>query len=196
MSVAEVAYTPDDLLTMPDGDSFELVDGQLVERTSSQECDWITGQTLVVIRSFVEARNLGWVFGRGAGYQCFPDDPNRVRRPDTSFVQLRRQPGGPSQRGHGRVAPDLVVEVVSPNDLFQEVDEKVDEWLRAGVQLIWVINPRGRNVTVIRPDADPRKLTERDELTGDPVLPGFACRIADLLLPRTETAQGNGTTAP
>jgi Uma2 family endonuclease len=196
MSVAEVAYTPEDLLTMPDGDSFELVDGQLVDRTMSQESSWIAGEVYARIREIVLKNDLGWVFPEGTSFQCFPDDPNRVRRPDTSFVQLRRQPGGPSQRGHGRVAPDLVVEVVSPNDLFQEVDEKVDEWLRAGVQLIWVINPRGRNATVIRPDADPRKLTERDELTGDPVLPGFACRIADLLLPRTETAQGNGTTAP
>lgn len=195
MSVAEVAYTPEDLLTMRDGDNYELVDGQLVERKMSQESSWIAGRVFSRLSPFVEARNLGWAFPEGTSFQCFPDDPNRVRRPDTSFVQLKRQPGGPSQRGHGRVAPDLVVEVVSPNDLFQEVDEKVDEWLSAGVQLIWVINPRGRNVTVIRPDADPHKLTERDELTGDPVLPDFTCRIADLLLPRTETVQGNGTAA-
>lgn len=194
MSTATVAYTPEDLLTMPDGDNYELVDGQLVERKMSQESSWIAGRLFSRLAAFVESRNLGWAFPEGTSFQCFPDDPTCVRRPDTSFVQLRRQPNGPSERGHGRIAPDLVVEVVSPNDLFQEVDGKVDEWLTAGVQLIWVINPRARTVTVVRPDADAHKLTVRDELRGEPVLPGFACRIADLFPPRTETATGNGET--
>ena len=193
MSIAEVAYTPEDLLTMPDGDNYELVDGQLVERKMSEESSWIGGRIFSRLAAFVESRDLGWAFPEGTAFQCFGDDATRVRRPDASFIKKSRKPAGPSQRGHGRVAPDLVVEVVSPNDLFQEVDEKVDEWLAAGVQLIWVINPRGRTVTVIRPDANLHKLTERDELRGEPVLPGFACRVADLLLPRPEVAPGNGS---
>jgi len=184
MSIAEVASTPDDLLTMPDGDNYEFVDGQLVERKMSMESSWIAGEVFYRVSQHIRAGNLGWVFPEGTSFQCFPDDPTRVRRPDTSFVKLRRLPDGPAERGHGRVAPDLVVEVVSPNDLFQEVDEKVDEWLTAGVELIWVINPRARTVTVIRRDADAHKLAERDELRGDPVLPGFHCSVTELFPPR------------
>lgn len=194
MSTAEIAYTPEDLLTMRDGDNYELVDGQLVERKLSQESSWIAGRVFGRVDAFVEANGLGWTFPEGTSFQCFPDDPTRVRRPDTSFVRLQRQPAGPLQRGHGRVAPDLVVEVVSPHDLFQEVDEKVDEWLAAGVQLIWVINPRGRTVTVIRPDADAHKLNESDELHGDPVLPGLACRVTVLFPTRTDATPTNTET--
>ena len=194
MSTVEAAYTPDDLLTMRDGDNYELVDGQLVERKMSQESSWIAGRVFARLDTFVEAGRLGWTFPEGTSFQCFPDDPTRVRRPDTSFVRLQRQPAGPLQRGHGRVAPDLVVEVVSPHDLFQEVDEKVDEWLAAGVQLIWVVNPRGRTVTVIRPETDAHKLNERDELCGDPVLPGFSCRVADLFPPRIDETPASAET--
>jgi Uma2 family endonuclease len=82
--------------------------------------------------------------------------------------------------GYITIAPDLVVEVVSPNDLYYEVDRKVEEYLDAGVQLVWVINPDTRSVQVYVPGSGVTRLDDSQELTGRDVLPGFACRVGDL----------------
>jgi Uma2 family endonuclease len=72
---------------------------------------------------------------------------------------------------------------VVPNDLYEEVDEKVDEWLAAGVPIVWVVNPRNRTVKVHRPDGETTKLDEQDELTADAIVPGFHCRVGVLFPP-------------
>ena len=77
-------------------------------------------------------------------------------------------------------APVLAVEVVSPDDTAEEVDAKIRSWLAAGTKLAWVLYPRGRTVTVYRSLDDIHVLTEKDQLKGDPVVPGFTCAIADL----------------
>ena len=81
---------------------------------------------------------------------CFPDAPAKVRKPDASFIRRGRLPGEALPDGFCPIPPDVAAEVVSPNDLAYEVDEKVGEWLRAGVRLVWVINPRARIVAVHR----------------------------------------------
>jgi len=85
--------------------------------------------------------------------------------------------------GHIRIVPDLAVEVISANDLAYAVDEKVDEYETAGVQLIWIVNPEMRTVRVHRADGTVRVLPEKDELDGEHVLPGFRCRVGELFLP-------------
>jgi len=85
--------------------------------------------------------------------------------------------------GHVRLAPDLVVEVISPNDLAYEIDEKVDEYETAGVKLIWVVNPETKAVRVHRADGAVMVLREKDELDGEDILPGFRCPVAELFLP-------------
>lgn len=182
--VDEKIHTPDDLLTLPDGDDFELVDGQLVERNMSQESSWVAGAVFSRLWNVAENGKRGWAFPEGTSYQCFPDDPDRVRRPDASFIVRERLPDGPVPKGHSRVSPDLAVEVVSPNDLYEDVDEKVEEWLAAGASLVWVVNPRGRTLTVHRPDAELEKLGENDDLTADPIVAGIQCRVGDLFPPR------------
>ena len=82
--------------------------------------------------------------------------------------------------GYWRGAPDLAVEVISPNDLYTEVDEKIAEWLAHGTQMVLVVNPRRRVVVVHRPDAPPRTLTEQDVLSGEDVLPGWSLPVRDL----------------
>lgn len=188
MSTIDIAHTPEDLLTMPDGQDYELVDGQLVERKMSMVSSWIAGQMFFQLAQHVQTADLGWVFPEGTSFQCFPDDPDRVRRPDASFLRRERMPGAPPHRGHGKIAPDLAVEVVSPNDLFEEVDQKVDEWLAAGVRLVWVIVPRTRTVRIHTHEAEVRKLSEDEELTAAPILAGFRCRVADLFPPQSQTA--------
>jgi Uma2 family endonuclease len=187
MSAAAVPLTADDLLAMPEGKSFELVDGELVELKMSQESSWIAGRIHFHLVLVGERGGLGWAYPEGTGYACFPDDPNRVRKPDASFVLRSRQPGGPSSKGFGRVVPDLVVEVISPSDLAWEVNEKIAQWLDAGVGTLWEVLPATKTVMVHRPGADVQRLQEGDELTATGLIPDFRVRVGELF-PASEPA--------
>ena len=177
------AYTPEDLLTLPDGDRYELVDGQLLERDMGARSSWVGGLVYHLLTTFTMPRRLGWVFPADASYQCFPDDPNKVRKPDASFIRFGRLLGEKLPRGHIRIHPDLTVEVVSPNDLFTDVIAKVEDHHAAGVSLVWVIDPE-RRLAYVCPRGQPiTRLGEGDELTGGDVLPGFRCRVGDLFPP-------------
>ena len=77
-------------------------------------------------------------------------------------------------------APTLAVEVLSPNDTEKEINDKVDEYLAAGVPLVWVVDPHDRTVLVYRPGAEPELFNVRHELSGEPHLPGFKVPVAHL----------------
>lgn len=181
-----VSYTPDDLLTLPDGKQYELVNGELRGIETGAESEWIALELAdLLIRSTKEPRS-GWVFGAATGYQCFPNDPDQVRKPDASFIRLGRLPHERIPRGHIRIPPDLAAEVVSPHDSDSDVSAKVDEYLEAGVRLVWVVDPETRKVAVDRPDGSTTTLREQDILTGEDVIPEFACSAADLFAPLEE----------
>lgn len=179
---AKTAYTPDDLLAMPDGKDYELVDGRLVERNVSALSSWIGGELLFRLRSFLQDRPVGLTFGADNGYQCFPGGSVKVCKPDVSFIKLGRLPADWQSQGYLRVAPDLAVEVASPNDFASDI-EKILEYLKAGVALVWVINAEIRVVRVHRADFTSAYLTVNDELSGEDALPGFSCRVEALFPP-------------
>jgi Uma2 family endonuclease len=183
-------YTPEDLLTMPDAVSYELVDGELVERDMGWKSSRIGASMVSLLRIYCAARGLGWVAGADASYQCYPDAPKKVRRPDASFIRLERMPPGEEPEGHCRIAPDLAVEVTSPNDFFDEVEAKVVEYLGAGVRLVWIVHPPTRTVHIRRLDGTVAMLREADELSGEDVVPGFRCRVGELFaVPVAGTAE-------
>ena len=148
---------------MPDGKNYELVDGHLVERNMSQLSSWVGGQLHFQLNAFLRANPIGWAWPADLGYECYPDAPNKVRKPDVSFIRIERKPDGPTSEGYARIPPDLAAEVISPNDLWQEVEAKVQEYLAAGVRLIWVIDPEGRVVYVIATDGTVSRL-RRDRM--------------------------------
>ena len=180
-AVAAPAVTPDDLLRMPDeGRGFELVDGELRGTEVSNESSFVGGQVLYAVMDHVRPRGLGYVFMADNSFRCFPDDPDRVRRADVSFVSAARMtPAQYRQKGHCPICPDLVVEVVSPNDLMSDVTEKRMEWLAAGVGLVWVVDPVDESVYAFHGGAA-KVFRDGDTLTAEPVLPGFAVPVADL----------------
>lgn len=181
---APARHTPADLLRMPDGDRYELVDGTLVERVRSTWSSYVAGRVYGRIDAHSQANSLGWVLPEGTSYQCLPDTPSRVRWADVSFIrQGRLSLEQATAEGHLSIAPDLAVEVVSPNDLAYDIDAKVQEFLRAGAQLVWVVNPTVRTVEVHRPRGTGTILREEDDLDGGDVLSGFVCRVGDLFLP-------------
>ena len=174
--------TPEDLLAMPNEVDYELVNGELVERHMGAESSWIATKLIGLITLWYQGRIPGHLFTTDCGYQCYSDDPGKVRKPDLSFVSRGRFPKGRVPRGYIRIAPDLAVEVLSPNDLADEAEAKVEEYLDAGVRLVWVISPKAETVTVYRADRSAVKLHEADELSGENVLPEFRCQVSDLFV--------------
>jgi Uma2 family endonuclease len=174
--------TPEELLAMSDGGHYELVDGELRERGVGALSNLIALETSALLRNHCRGLDLGWLFGAELGYQCFPWKPRQVRRADVSFIRRERYPLEKiAKDGFTKIGPDLAVEVVSLNDLAsKDVEEKVDDYVRAGVRLIWVIYPATRTVYVIRGDGTGYRLRSDDELTGEDVIPGFRCRVSDL----------------
>jgi Uma2 family endonuclease len=174
-------YTPEDLLAMRDADCYELVNGVLVERHMGQLAGWIGGELVRLLGNYCHQHRLGWVFpGGDAGYQGFPGSPRTVRKPDVSFVAYGRFPGEEVPPGYARLVPDLAAEVISPNDLYEEVDQKIEEYVRAGVRLVWVISPQNHTIRIYRVNGTCQSLREQDDLDGEDVLPGFRCRVRDL----------------
>src|SRR5262249_51043630 len=135
----ETRYTPEDLLTLPDGKRYELVGGRLVERKMGAESSWVGGRLFTRVGRYCEERDLGWAFPADNGYQCFPHDPSLVRRPDVSFVRRGRLPGDEPPEGWVTIPPDLAVEVVAPHDSFDELEEKLADYEKAGIPLVWVM---------------------------------------------------------
>jgi Uma2 family endonuclease len=180
MSTVESLVTPDELLRMPDAVGYELVGGQLVERNVSHDSSWIGGELYRLLANYCSETRVGWVFPSDASYQCFPDDPNMVRKPDISFVRQEEIEKSGLPSGHARFPPDLAVEVFSPNDRHEELSEKIRQYFAAGVRLVWVVDPVLREVFVHRPAGGGTILSRSDELNGEDVVPGFRCQVSDL----------------
>ena len=176
MTAPPIAVSADALLTMRDGDHFELVNGELKEKNKGALACWISGQIAGRMMDFVDDKG-GLVFGGGASYRCF-HDPDEVRKPDASYIRPDRLLAIPE--GFLEIVPDVAVEVISPSDLYYEVEDKAEEYLEAGVIVVWVINPSNRSVRIFRRDARPVQLGPNDELTAEEIMPGFRCRVADL----------------
>jgi Uma2 family endonuclease len=176
--------TPDELLTMPEGEQYELVDGRLVELNMSLLSSWVESEIQRQLANYAIEHNLGYVFTATNQYRCFPWKPNMIRKPDASFVRRERlSPKQVHTDGFCTVAPDLVVEVISTHDLAAELIDKISIYFRAGVSLIWVIDPMTRAAQVHRLGGASRFLLEDDELDGEDVLPGFRIRLGALLPP-------------
>jgi Uma2 family endonuclease len=175
-------FTPDDLLRLPDeGKGFELVNGELVERNVSFLSSFVARRVMVPLTNYVEPAGLGWVVSEGTSFRCFPSDYDKVRRADAAFIRLERLSGDQARaEGHCTVAPDFVVEVISPNDLAEDVNGKRIEWQEAGVRLVWVIHPMQQTIHAYHSDGTVKHFRNSDTLTAEPVLPDFRIPAAEL----------------
>ena len=126
--------------------------------------------------NFVEAHNLGVIYGPDTTFKVGEDD----RLPDISFVSINRIPEDGDPEGLWDIAPDLAIEIVSPNDIYQKLMNKVFDYLDAGVQEVWLVSPENKTVTMYYSFTDVKILTERDVLTCEKLLPGFSCAVDDL----------------
>lgn len=173
--------TADDLLAMPDdGHRYELSQGKLVRLPiSSNESSDIAGGILFALRGYAYPRQLGWVTGDDGAY-ILRRNPYTVRIPDVAFVLTDRMPPQEQRRCYLELAPDIVVEVVSPSDNQKDVQAKVHEYISFGVRLVWVVYPVQRTVAIHTADRPEHFLHEEDTLDGGDVLPGFTLSVADI----------------
>ena len=173
--------TADELLVMPhNGYCYELVQGELRQMSpAGRRHGRIAANVIGSLIAFVKKYNLGEVLSSETGF-LLGTAPDTVRAPDVSFVSRERAEATAEERGFFPGAPDLAVEVISPNDRYNEVAEKVSDWLRAGTAMVVVIDPHQRTATVYRASDDVCVLTEGDMLDGDDVVPGWEVPLADV----------------
>lgn len=189
MSTTTRAITAEELFNMPnDGMGYELVKGELRRKGEPHEMSptgfkhgAIVARLTGALVQHVEAHQLGEVTGAETGFKL-TSNPDTVRAPDLGFVKRERIPAGELTEKFWPGAPDLAVEVISPNDTLYEVDEKVEDYLASGVLLIWIVNPKRRMVMVYRPDSEPQIMIEDEILDGLDVVPGFQYKIARLFI--------------
>jgi Uma2 family endonuclease len=169
-------HTAEALLRAGDIGRCELVRGELLMMlpTGGRHAQ-VVMRIARVLAEFVERHGLGEMLTGEPGF-VLARDPDTVRAPDVAFVRRGREIGDSFVEG----APQLAVEVLSPGDRSGYVREKVAEWLEAGAEAVWVVDPKARTVAVHAAGGDTALLSQDDELSGGPVLPGFALPLAEL----------------
>ncbi|SRR6266571_2674830 len=171
--------TEEDLLRTPkDGSTYELVDGEIRVSPGGARHGAVSLRLAALLHAFVRGRQLGVVFESNTGFRL---PGGNVRSPDACFVAAGRFADDRLPDGFADVAPDLAVEVISPGDRPRHVLDKVGEYLEAGVRLVWVIDPKRQRAVAYRSMSEVRELGPADELDGEDVLPGFRCRLSDIL---------------
>jgi Uma2 family endonuclease len=178
----EKIWTEADLMALPDdGFNYELVNGELVMSPKNNPLHGeICSELLTALRTFAKARRLGTVWDSNTGFWM----KNRnCRAPDISFVSKERLQAlglkrAPQSFFHG--APDLAVEVKSPNNTRREIDERLKDFFESGTRLAWIIDPETQSVEVCTSPTQRKLIGSGGMLEGGEVLPGFSYPIADL----------------
>jgi Uma2 family endonuclease len=177
LTVADLAAMPDDL---PSGDvKYELDNGRLiVTPPPGSEHGLTQSEFAAELVTFTKQHSLGRVWVE-TGVVLWRD-PDRCVAPDISFIAQHRLPPKLSAEGYLETIPDLVVEVRSKNDTKPFLKRKADDYLKAGVRLVWVVEPEAQCATEYRPGSPPRAHVATETLVCDDVLPGFRLPLAEL----------------
>lgn len=162
------------------GIRFELVNGELIEVPGATLTHGLIAAVLYrLMFAFASDHRLGIVVPDGVAF-VLQRHPSIVRIPDVAFVSRERIPEDGSRDTYFPGAPDIAVEIVSANDRANEIEAKVEQYLRAGTRLVWIVWPETRSVTVNTPERVARRLQAHETLDGSDVLPGFAVPIERL----------------
>ena len=171
--------TAADLLALPDdGRRRQLIRGELIEMPPASDNHGFAGNQLAWR---IEALAHQQCLGRGRLAETgFRLDAHTVLAPDYAFISYERMAGPPRPQGYAEATPDLVVEVFSPHDRHPALDDKIRLWLNAGVRLVLAVYPQTQEIHAHHDDGAVRRFGLGDTLTCEPVLPGFACPVADI----------------
>lgn len=179
MAVTVQITTAEQLLHAPELGRCELVRGELIMMSPAGfEHGRVVVNVTLPLAEYLKQHPLGILAGAETGFRI-ASDPDTVRAPDVAFIRRDRVPP-PTFRGFFQGAPDLAVEVLSPEDRASEVLAKVGDWLDAGCRAVWVVDPSTRTVSVYESRSQIRVLGDQETLTGGEVLPGFRVLVADI----------------
>lgn len=172
-------WTETDLMFLPDdGNKYELVDGELVMSNAGMEHGYIAVIISMALGSFVRSQKLGIVCDAQTGFWM---RSGNSRAPDVSFVAKERLQGlkrPPKKFFQG--APDLAVEILSPNDTVEGIHNKMVEYFENEVRVVWVVNPAEQIVLVYHSPQPDKLLRVGNNLDGEHIVPGFELAIAEL----------------
>jgi Uma2 family endonuclease len=162
-----------------DGSQQELVRGEIITMPPPGGRHGVScNKTGRRLGNFVEDHDRGTVTANNTGF-ITERGPDSVRGPDIAYWSKEKLPVVPL--GYTEIAPDMLVEVLSPSNTTEQILAKLREYFARGVPLVWVIAPEDRTLTVYQTPEEGRLLCETATVTGDGVLPGFTCRVSDLL---------------
>jgi Uma2 family endonuclease len=174
--------TAEEFLLQPqplDGSRQELVRGEIVTMPPPMMPHGVACANVVrKIGVFIDAGQGGTLACNDAGI-ITERGPDTVRGPDVSYWSKERLKEVPA--GYSEIAPDMLVEVLSPGNTTKQIRAKLREYFIKEVRLVWVIAPEDRTLTIYRCADEGRVLHESATATGEDVLPGFTCRVGDLL---------------
>lgn len=173
----------EDLYQLPDNARVEIIQGELTEMSPANfDHAWISSRMVKALAVFAEPE-FGAVLAPSGGF-ILGRNPDTLLEPDVSFVRIDRIPTSAQRQRFVELAPDLAVEVLSPSERMTAVMRKVELYLAAGVQLVWVVDPIRKIVRVYTPDHSSHILraSADDVLDGGDVLPGFALPLADIFV--------------
>jgi Uma2 family endonuclease len=169
--------TAEELMNLPDEPlCHELLKGELLTMPSPGAKDGaVTMRFSAALYNYVEANNLGVVFTAETGF-ILERNPDTVLAPDSSFIRSDRISTLPD--GYLEMAPDLVVEVISPSQSRPEMERKASRWLQYGVLEVWLVDAKRRTVNIRRPAGNNQLLREGEDLTGGDIVPGFRISVS------------------
>ncbi len=171
--------TGEELAAMGDIGRTELVKGEIIHlMPTGHPHSFYEGNITIALGIFVRKHQLGRVLPGEVGIYTHRQ-PDTVRGADVAFISHERLAQVQS-KSFLDVCPELIVEVMSPDDTWSEVHEKLEEYFAVGAQLIWVVDPRRQRLHIYRSLTDLEILTAQDTLTGGDVLPGFQVPVAEL----------------
>jgi hypothetical protein len=170
----------------------EFVNGRVIPKrprrgsAMSELSNWVGSKLCNALERFVEMHQSGLVFrGTGdQGYQCFPHKAKQVRKPDVSFLRRDLSMLGLREKGWTPEVPELIAEVLSPEDRMFDINTRILDFIEAGTRLIWVIDPFSESAEVVHLDGTKRLLRRDGVLDGEDVLPGLKIPLASILPPR------------
>ena len=173
-------WTDADLLALPTGmgERYELIEGELQVMAAAggkhgKVASTISGEFYLHLK----AHQSGVGVTAETGFYT-RGDTQTVRAPDYAYIRKEKVPSAGLPDGYLNIVPDLVVEVISPTDRAGEVDQKTQEWLDFGVEIVWVVYPTTERVFVYtRGERSPALFTREDTITGGRVLPDFAVPV-------------------
>ncbi len=168
--------TPTAELALDHDLEYEIFDGRKEAKMAGARHGEICAQIIIELGIYLRKTKAGRIYTPDTTFQIGSYD----RLPDVSVIVAARIPEEGAPASKWEIAPDLAIEIISPNDAWEKVKEKVRDYFAAGVRQVWLVSQKDRDVTVYDSPTQITVFTENDELTTEAILPGFKCRVGDL----------------